>query len=323
MKPTRDPRVTLDDLVEVLLDKGAVLHLDLIISVADIPLIGVNLRAAVAGMETMLEHGMMRQWDEHTRAWVEGSSARRDLDLRDGERHVAQMHGGHLLEEGVYTAWRPGTVFLTDQRLVVLRRDPREVLWEADLSAVRAVRPETERSAGGAPRTRVRLEVEGGGTALLSAADPAALCELLDRGRPGVLGEEVRPGAAQQVLAEGHLWYQEPRRDGPLWRGGTGRLTPGGLVWKSPLDARPALALPADDLLGVGQVAGRSPGGEGTVLELRTHSLGVVALAATDPAHWLASLRELTERRTTGQAASPAPALPSASGATPATTTAH
>ncbi|NEE31719.1 hypothetical protein G3M53_40530, partial [Streptomyces sp. SID7982] len=98
---------------------------------------------------------------------------------------------------------------------------------------------------------------------------------------------------------------------------------PGGLVWKSPLDARPALALPADDLLGVGQVAGRSPGGEGTVLELRTHSLGVVALAATDPAHWLASLRELTERRATGQAASPAPALPSASGATPATTTAH
>ncbi|MEU2891794.1 gas vesicle protein [Streptomyces albidoflavus] len=295
MKPTRDPRVTLDDLVEVLLNKGAVLHLDLIISVADIPLIGVNLRAAIAGMETMLEHGMMRQWDEHTRAWVEGSSARRGLDLRDGERHVAQMHGGHLLEEGVYTAWRPGTVFLTDQRLVVLRRDPREIMWQADLSTVRTVRPETERSAGGAPRTRVRLELDDDSTALLSAADPRALCDLLDRSLPGVLGEELRSGAAQQVLAEGHLWYQEPRRDGPLWRGGTGKLTPGGLVWKSPLDARPALAVPADDILGVRQVAGRSPGGEGTVLEVRTQSLGVLALAATDPAHWLASFRETTE----------------------------
>lgn len=313
VKPTRDPRVTLDDLVEVLLNKGAVLHLDLIISVADIPLIGVSLRAAIAGMETMLEHGMMRQWDEHTRAWVEGSAARRGLDLREDERHVAQMHGGHLLEEGVYTAWRPGTVFLTDRRLVVLRRDPREIMWQSDLSEIREVRPETERSAGGAPRTRVRLTLDDGTTALLSAADPRALCDLLDRALPGVLAGELLPGAAQQVLAEGHLWYQEPRREGPLWRGGTGKLTPGGLVWKSPLDARPALALPADDLLDVRRVEGHSPAGDGVVLELRTHSLGEVHLAATDTAHWYEQLRELT--RNTGDADGPAdgataPALP-------------
>src|SRR5699024_10939650 len=39
---TRDPRVTLPDLVEVLLNKGVYLNLDLIIAVADIPLIGIN-----------------------------------------------------------------------------------------------------------------------------------------------------------------------------------------------------------------------------------------------------------------------------------------
>jgi hypothetical protein len=51
------------------LDKGLVINADLIISLAGVPLIGVNLRAALAGMETMLQYGMMKEWDEHTRAW--------------------------------------------------------------------------------------------------------------------------------------------------------------------------------------------------------------------------------------------------------------
>src|SRR5690625_2935525 len=76
MEPTRNPDVTLSDLITVLLDKGTYLNIDLIISVADIPLIGVNLRATIAGMETMLEYGMMRDWDEKTRAWVRQSFAR-------------------------------------------------------------------------------------------------------------------------------------------------------------------------------------------------------------------------------------------------------
>jgi hypothetical protein len=66
MQPTRDPRATLPDLIEVLLNKGVHLNLDLIISVADIPLIGINLRATIAGIETMIEYGMMQQWDRDT-----------------------------------------------------------------------------------------------------------------------------------------------------------------------------------------------------------------------------------------------------------------
>ena len=43
------------------------INADIIISVADIPLIGVNLRAALAGMETMLEYGVMEEWDKTLR----------------------------------------------------------------------------------------------------------------------------------------------------------------------------------------------------------------------------------------------------------------
>ena len=69
MEPTNNTRATLVDLLDRVLDKGLVLQADLIISVAGIPLIGVSLRAALAGMETMVKYGVMKDWDERTRAW--------------------------------------------------------------------------------------------------------------------------------------------------------------------------------------------------------------------------------------------------------------
>ncbi|MBA3044481.1 gas vesicle protein, partial [archaeon] len=48
MKPTKDVECTLVDVLDRILDKGVILNADVIISVAGIPLIGVNLRAALA-----------------------------------------------------------------------------------------------------------------------------------------------------------------------------------------------------------------------------------------------------------------------------------
>ncbi len=69
MEPTRNSHATLVDLLDRVLDKGLVIQADIIISLAGVPLIGVNLRAALAGMETMLEYGLMKEWDTRTRAW--------------------------------------------------------------------------------------------------------------------------------------------------------------------------------------------------------------------------------------------------------------
>ena len=68
MEPTRDAHYTLVDLLDRVLDKGVVLYADIIVSVAGIPLIGVNLRAALAGRETMLSYGVMQEWDQKVRA---------------------------------------------------------------------------------------------------------------------------------------------------------------------------------------------------------------------------------------------------------------
>ncbi|MET8111917.1 gas vesicle protein GvpJ [Streptomyces prasinus] len=296
MRPTRDPRVTLDDLLEVVLNKGAVLHLDLIVAVADIPLIGVSLRAAIAGMETMLEYGMMRHWDEDTRAWAERSTARRALDLEEDENVVCRMSGGHLLTEGLYHGWRPGTVYLTDRRLVVLRDEPREILWETGLDAVTAVRLEPERTVGGEERLRLDVALADGGQERLSAREPGELHALLTEacaGRPApALPFAFRPPAEEDPpLAEGHLWYHEPRRGGPLWRGGQGRMTADRLVWKSPVDSRPALVLPLADITAVRRVPAYSPAGEDGLIAVHTTAGDEVRLAADDPAAWTERLR--------------------------------
>jgi hypothetical protein len=68
VQPTRETHATLVDLLERVLEKGLVINADLIINVAGIPLIGINLRAYIAGIETMLKYGIWKDWDEAQRA---------------------------------------------------------------------------------------------------------------------------------------------------------------------------------------------------------------------------------------------------------------
>lgn len=45
------------------LNKGAILNADLLITVNDIPLVAVRLQAAIANIETMIEYGIMTEWE--------------------------------------------------------------------------------------------------------------------------------------------------------------------------------------------------------------------------------------------------------------------
>ena len=68
MQPTRDAHATLVDLLDRVLEKGLVLNADLLIHVAGIPLLGVNLKACLAGIDTMLKYGIWQDWDEAQRS---------------------------------------------------------------------------------------------------------------------------------------------------------------------------------------------------------------------------------------------------------------
>lgn len=80
MEPVRDYSA-LVDLLDHALQKGLYVSADVIISVADVPLIGLNLRLALANIQTMLNYGMMRDWSE----------ARRSLDK---EQKINQIENG-------------------------------------------------------------------------------------------------------------------------------------------------------------------------------------------------------------------------------------
>jgi hypothetical protein len=66
MEPEKNDDAVVD-LVDVLLEDGAVLAADVVISVADVPLIGLRLRLLLAGMTTMREYDMLTDRDETVR----------------------------------------------------------------------------------------------------------------------------------------------------------------------------------------------------------------------------------------------------------------
>ena len=139
MTPQRNSNATLVDLLDRVLDKGLVIHADLIVSVAGIPLIGVNLRAALAGMETMLKYGVMQAWDEKSRAWERKHRKKTLPPLLEGEEIALKMYGSYYYRKGIYNAWRPGYFYLTDKRLILYRQDFDEITFQIPLEEIRAL----------------------------------------------------------------------------------------------------------------------------------------------------------------------------------------
>ena len=139
MEPTRDTHATLVDLLDRILDKGLVLNADIIISVAGIPLIGVNLRAAIAGMETMLKYGVMQAWDTQTRAW-ESEHRKKYLPALIKDEDIAlKMFGSYYYNKGIYNAWKPGFFYLTGKRLILYRQDFDEIIFQIPLEEIKAL----------------------------------------------------------------------------------------------------------------------------------------------------------------------------------------
>lgn len=67
MKPTRDRPHAVVDLVDTLLRDGAVVDADIVVSAGGVPLVGIRLQAAIAGMATMTDYGLLVEWDRDLR----------------------------------------------------------------------------------------------------------------------------------------------------------------------------------------------------------------------------------------------------------------
>ena len=91
MQPVRERHATLVDLLDRVLDKGLVINADIIVSVAGVPLIGVNLRAALAGMETMIRYGMLKDWDELVRSHARKEVKKESIKLVSKRKRRKQV----------------------------------------------------------------------------------------------------------------------------------------------------------------------------------------------------------------------------------------
>jgi len=137
VEPTRDFQVTLVDLLDRLLDKGLVLNADLIIHVAGIPLLGLNLKACLAGIETMLKYGMWNDWDEAQRAIAtEERRKKKGIPLDEAEEVILQVFASHWYSKGIYQAWRPGNLYLTNRRIFLFHTEPAEILFSLEYEEI-------------------------------------------------------------------------------------------------------------------------------------------------------------------------------------------
>lgn len=85
MKPTRPREDAAVDLLDVLLRDGVVLEADVVVTVADVPLVGIKLRAAIAGMTTMTDHGMLTDLDGRSRRTAGGADGPGTAGIEPGE----------------------------------------------------------------------------------------------------------------------------------------------------------------------------------------------------------------------------------------------
>lgn len=91
MQPTKSDENAVVELVDVLLREGVILRADVVVTVADVPMVGINLQAAIAGMATMTDYGLLEEFDETVRD--------RSGRLKDFSSDVSRTSGGAMSPE--------------------------------------------------------------------------------------------------------------------------------------------------------------------------------------------------------------------------------
>ena len=148
MDPLPRSQATLVDLLDRALTKGIVIHADLVISVAGIPLIGVNLRAALAGMETMIRYGLLKEWDTKIRQQAMAESVQKENQLMQNETFLFKARASWYDHAGLHPAWRYGHLYLTETRLLIYQHPFSRTLMEWPLSHLVHIFPSRSKEQG-------------------------------------------------------------------------------------------------------------------------------------------------------------------------------
>lgn len=271
MEPTRDTHATLVDLLDRVLDKGLILDADLIISVAGVPLLGVKLKAALAGMETMLRYGIWKDWDEAQRAIAtEEQRRKKKVPLAPGEEVLLKMFASQWYSKGIYHNWRPGHLYITDRRVFLFRKEPAEVLFQCAYDEIKGIVTERKNNIAGKETDYLYLLFKSGEVAQLHPSDASVVKDAIEeRMRALELKLEENPplpmlderamrflSDVERVIHSGKMSYlvAEPRPGGTstdVWKPGHLYLTSQRLAWWYDFDGKVVFEAPLDKVSGV------------------------------------------------------------------------
>lgn len=271
MQPTAATECGVTDLLERILDKGLVIHADLLISLAGVPLLGVSLKAALAGMETMLKYGMLTDWDEKTRDWArkEREKSRKATGvLIDGEEVLVKMFGSHWYSRGIYRSWRPGHLYVTDRRVLLWRAQPGEVLLDVPYELIKGMVMERKINIAKKETDYLYILLKDGKVAQLHPTDASVVKEAIEK-RMKALGLDLEekptippvdedaaklltPG--EGVTRCGKMWHLMTlpslgRTTSDQWKPGHLYLTNKRLYWYYDFDGKVAWETPRDSLV--------------------------------------------------------------------------
>ncbi len=288
----------MSDLLERVLDRGVFVKLDLIISVAGIPLVGLSLHAALASIETMNTYGMFGDWDKSTRADAALERGPAQLGLAVGENIVIEQFAMVRSNEGIMRTWRPGRAYLTDQRLLLVRRSPNEVLVSLALRDVAAIGTFSIVEAGVTSEV-VCLADASGALVLVRTGEPemfqAVLADLLRRQdvRVAQLDSAELRIAFPDVTAESQLWHDSGGEGG--WRPGWGAISNGSFSFWSDFERRCVVDVQVTELerVTVERRLISGPLGDCDVLCLvRRDDHQELAFVSKDVEHWATAIRQ-------------------------------
>ncbi len=271
MEPTRDTHATLVDLLDRILDKGLILNADLIIHIAGIPLLGVNLKACLAGMETMLKYGIWQDWDEAQRVIAtEEERKKKKVPLAPQEDVFLKIFASLWYSKGIYHTRRPGHLYITDRRIFLFRKEPAEVLFHCMYKEIKGISTERKANITGKETDYLYLWLNSGEIVKLHPTDAQLVRETIEE-RMKLLGLELKKdiplpildevaikflSEEEEIIHSGKISYlvAESRPGGittEVWKPGHLYLTDRRLVWWYDFDGRIASELPLEKILGV------------------------------------------------------------------------
>jgi len=122
----------LTETLDVILTEGTVIDGSILLSIAGVTLAGINLRAALAGGVTMLEHNVMDD-----REVLLGKKREYKVPLRDDDGMITSIFGSYYLNKpSIQPRWQLGRFYITDKRVFFFKPYQEKITFDVPLERI-------------------------------------------------------------------------------------------------------------------------------------------------------------------------------------------